>query len=382
MTKLRPVVGIDAHKDSCTYVVRHWNQTLAGPKRIPSTRAALTKLAKQYPNHDFVLEVCAVHEWMVDLFRENGVRPIPVMPPRKGPVGKKSDDDDATRLAKKHQAGELVEVYVGPPELRRVRDMVRQHEFLKTRWVGLNNNLRATLLRWNFQPTKTRGKEKKPDIYSEEGRRQVVDALPFLASLYAVIETVDEQMKVLKKQMEATGKTIPEVPLMQSIPGVGPITSLALHVEIGTIERFDKAESLVRYFGLDPVHGSSGNKHWDGHRISRTGVSYIRGLLGQCCWSHVTFCPESDISQNYERLVRRGKTKQQALMMVARRLVKVIYWILKEKREFTINGPARSAICRTTSSRRGAALTSVDREAPAAVRRIQPLAGTQSGCRE
>lgn len=379
---MRPVVGIDAHKESCTYVIRHWDKALAGPIRIPSTRAALTKLAKQYSDHDFVLEVCAVHEWMVDLFREHGVNVLAVIPPRKGPVGKKSDDDDATRLAKKHVAGELVEVYVGPPALRRIRDTVRQHEFLKTRWVGLNNNLKATLIRWNFQPTKTRGKERKPDVYSEEGCRQVLGAFPHLVGLYAVIDAVDAQMSLLKKQIEAIGKGIPEVQLLQSIPGVGPIISLALYVEIGEIERFDRAESLVRYFGLDPVHGSSGDKHWDGHRISKTGVSYVRGLLAQGCWSHVTFCRESDIAQNYERLVRRGKTKQQALMMVARRLVKCVYWMLKEKREFTMTGPARSAICRTTGSARGAALTSVDREAPAAMRRIQPLAGTQKGCRE
>jgi transposase len=374
---MRPVVGIDAHKESCTYVVRHWNKTLAGPTRIPSTRAALTKLVKQYPDHDFVLEVCAVHEWMMDHLRDQGANALAVIPPKKGPTGKKSDDDDATRLAKKHQAGELVEVYIGPPELRKIRDTIRQHEFLKTRWVGLNNNLKSSLLRWNFQPTKMRGKNKKPDVYSVEGRRQVLEAFPYLTGIYAVIDVVDDQMKVLKKQIEAIGKDIPEVQLLQSIPGIGPIISLALYVEIGTIDRFEKAEGLVRYFGLDPVHGSSGDKHWDGHRISKVGVSYVRGLLAQGCWSHISCCPDSDIAQNYHRLVRRGKTKQQALMTVARRLVKCVFWMLKEKREFTINGPARSAICRTSGPTRGAALTSVERGAPAAVRRIQPLAGTQ-----
>lgn len=80
---MKPVVGIDAHKESCTYVVRHWNKTLAGPTRIPSTRAALTKLAKQYSDHDFVLEVCAVHEWMVDLLRETARIPSPWSHPEK-----------------------------------------------------------------------------------------------------------------------------------------------------------------------------------------------------------------------------------------------------------------------------------------------------------
>jgi len=379
---MRPVVAIDAHKASCTYVVRHWSETLAGPKKIPSTREVLTKLAATYPDHAFVVEVCSVHEWMMDLFRDAGVTAMAVIPPTKGPVGKKSDEDDATRLAKKHQAGELVEVYVAPPEIRLMRDTVRQHEFLKTRWVACNNNIKASLNRWNFKPTKPPGAKRAPPIYSDEGRRQVLERFPHLAGTYAVIDEIYSEMEALKKEIERLGRAIPEVQLIQSVPGFGPIIGLTLYTEIGDITRFDKAERLVRYFGLDPVHGSSGEKKWDGHRISKKGVPFVRGLLAQGAWSHVTFCPDSDISQNYRRLICRGKTKQQALMMVMRRLVKAVYWLLTEEREFTMNGPARSAICRTPGLAGGAALTSVEREAPAAMRRMEPLAGTRSGCRE
>lgn len=345
---MKPVVALDAHKASCTYVVRHWNENLAGPKRIPSTRLALTRLARSYPDHEFVLEVCSVHEWMMDLFRELGVHAVAVIPPRKGPVGKKSDDDDATRLARKHQAGELQEVYVGPPEIRTMRDIVRQHEFLKTRWVSANNNLKHFLNRWNFETTAKRGAARKPDVYCEAGRGQVLARFPHLAGLYAVIDVIHEEMKQLKREMESIGNGLDEVRLLQSIPGFGPIISLALYTEIGTIDRFSRAEQLVRYFGLDPLHGSSGDKHWDQHRISKKGTSFIRGLLAQGAWSHVTFCPESDITEAYQRLVARGKTKQQAITMVMRRLVKAAFWVLKEEREFTLNGPARSAICRNS----------------------------------
>jgi transposase len=374
---MRPVVAIDAHKASCTYVVRHWDQTLAGPKRIPSTREALTKLAREYPDHDFVLEVCSVHEWMMDLFRAEGLHAMAVIPPKKGPVGKKSDDDDATRLAKKHQAGELEEVYVAVPEIRVMRDQVRQHEYLKKKWVSINNNLKHTLNRWNFHPTQP-DSNRQIGIYTAEGRYQVLTRFPHLDALYDVVDVIDRRMRLSRKRIEAMGKEIPEVQRLQSVPGFGPIISLALYTQIVEINRFDKAEQLVRYMGLDPVHGSSGDSHWDGHRISKKGTSFIRGILAQGAWSHVTVCPESDITQNYHRLVGRGKTKQQALMMVMRRLVKASYWILKEDRDFTMNGPARSAICRTP---RRAALTSVEREAPAAMR-MQPLAGTHVGCRE
>ncbi len=373
---MRPVVAIDAHKASCTYVVRHWDQTLAGPKRIPSTRDALTQLANQYPDHDFVLEVCSVHEWMMDLFRSEGLHAMAVIPPKKGPVGKKSDDDDATRLAKKHQAGELEEVYVAIPEIRVMRDQVRQHEFLKKKWVSINNNIKHTLNRWNFHPRNASNHQ--IGIYSADGRHQVLARFPHLDALYDVIDVIDQRMRASRKKIERLGKDIQEVQRLQSVPGFGPIIAMALHTQIVEVDRFDKAEQLVRYMGLDPVHRSSGDSHWDGHRISKKGTSFIRGILAQGAWSHVTFC-ESDITKNYHRLVSRGKTKQQALMMVMRRLVKAAYWILKEDRDFTMNGPARSASCRTP---RGAAITSVEREAPAAMRRIQPRAGTRMGCRE
>jgi len=375
---MRPVVAIDAHKASCTYVVRHWDQTHAGPRRIPSTRDALTKLAHAYPEHDFVLEVCSVHEWMMDLFRAEGIHAMAVIPPKKGPVGKKSDDDDSTRLAKKHQAGELEEVYVAVPEIRVMRDQVRQHEFLKRKWVSVNNHIQHALNRWNFHPTAS-DSNRQVGIYSADTRHQILSRFPHLDALFEVADVLDQRMRTSRKRIEELGKSIPEVQRLQSVPGFGPIITLALYTQIVDITRFDRAEQLVRYMGLDPVHGSSGDSHWDGHRISKKGTSFIRGLLAQGAWSHVTFCPDSDISVNYRRLVLRGKSKQQALMMVMRRLVKTSFWLLKENRDFTMNGPARSAICRTP---RGAALTSVEMEAPAAMRRMQPLAGTQLGCRE
>lgn len=338
---MRPVVAIDAHKESCTYVVRHWNENNAGPTRIPTTMDALRGLAAEYADHDFVVEVCNVHEWMIDLFRSLGVHAMAVIPPKKGPVGKKSDDDDATRLARKHQAGELVEVYIASPEVRALRDLVCQHEFLKKKRTAFNNNLKHALIRSGFQPDATAGAGRAPGVYSDEGRAQIVARFPQLESVYAVIDVIDDRLDALKRQIDATGKTIPEVRLLRTIPGVGPIVSLALYTEIAEIGRFEKAEKLVRYFGLDPVHGSSGDTHWDGHRISKKGVSYLRGVLAQGAWSHVNNARESDITANYHRLVARGKTKQQALMMVMRRLVKAVFWMLKEEREFTMTGPAR-----------------------------------------
>lgn len=67
-----PVVAPNAHKEGCTYVVRHWNITLAEPARIPNTRAVLIKQAKGNPEHGLVVELCAVHNFDVPGMQAKG----------------------------------------------------------------------------------------------------------------------------------------------------------------------------------------------------------------------------------------------------------------------------------------------------------------------
>lgn len=335
---MQPVVAIDAHKASCTYVVRHWDENQAGPTRIPSTKTALTRLARSYPGHDFVLEASGVHEWMMDLLRELGIEVKAVVAPKKSSKGKKSDGEDAIRLAKKHQAGELREVYVAPPRLRQLRDQVHQYAFLKAKRVAFNNHLKQTLNRWDFTIEKPKGKP--ATIYSQAGRKQVLQRFPHLQVLYDAIDAMDAGLKEMENHLEKTAKSIAEVEILTSIKGVATAIALALHVEIGDIHRFHNAEALVSYFGLDPVHGGSGDKHWDAHRISKKGNAHVRGLLTQGAWAHVTHCPESDISCKYDQTVAKGVDKQKAIVMVERKLVKAIYWMLKQEREFMMTGPA------------------------------------------
>jgi hypothetical protein len=127
------VVSLDIHKATCTYVVREWDQLLAGPKRIPTTRPALTNLAKAYPGAEFVFEATAVSEWVHDVFVEAGARAVVYKPFHHGGRKGKGDHKDADRGAKRRIAGELKEVYVPPMEFRVLREKIRSRCFL----VGL-----------------------------------------------------------------------------------------------------------------------------------------------------------------------------------------------------------------------------------------------------
>lgn len=345
---MKPVVGIDAHKQTCTYVVRHWDELVEGPKTIPSTEDALRKLAREHAGHALVLEACGVQEWMLDVLRAEGADAVAIVPPKKESKDGKSDGKDADRIARKYLAGDVRVVYVPPPELRRVRDVVRAHEFLKVERISFNNHLKMHLNRWNFHTTKKEDAKRSPNAYSDEGRVQVLEAFPYLEYVYDAVDELEGHLDSLKEQIEELGAGFPEVKLLRSVPGFGPIVALALHVEIGDVNRFTSAEALVSYFGLDPVHSGTAGKTWDEHRISKKGLGYVRGLLAQAAWTHVRVCKKSDITLAYHDLVeKKGKEPVEAIMAVARKLVKTAYWLLKEQREFELSGPVRLAACRT-----------------------------------
>lgn len=357
----KKLVAIDAHKRTCTAVVFEDYEPVGKPKRFLSTPKNLQDLAKQNPNAHFALEACSVQEWMIDTLRGCGVTADAYTPPKKENKGHKNDPQDALRLGRKVLLKDVNVVRVPTPEERRVRDRVRQRQYLVAERVRFLNRVRHAL---NRRGLRLKGAdegdelddailEKAPGILTPEGRRQVLDALPDLAEEYAVLDILTERLKALDKEMPRLGKGIPEVEILRSIPGFGPVIALAFHAETGPVSRFPKAGHLVSYYGLDPDGDQSGDTYVDHHRITHKGRAYLRGLMTQAAWSHVNSCPDSDVAQKYRRHVQeRGKLKGKAIIAVAAHLVRVAWTLLMEKREFTLNRPARNGLAGTPETGR------------------------------
>lgn len=351
------LVAIDAHKRTCTAVVLDGWDPVGKPQRFPSTVENLRKLAREHPDAHFALEACSVQEWMIDTLREGGVDAQAYTPPKKQRKGKKSDPRDALRLGRKVLLQDVNLVRVPTPEERRIRDRVRQRQYLVAQRTRFVNRIQHALNRRGLRkPTDAGGPhadEEAEHAVAMKHRDQALAALPDLADEYALVDALDERIQPLDKQVQRLGNGIHEVELLKSIPGFGPVVSLAFHVETGPATRFPKAASLVNYYGLDPEGDQSGDTYIDKHQISKKGRSYIRGLLVQAAWSHVRWCPESDISQKYHRLAaERGKLKGEAIVAAAAHLVRVAWTMLIEDRAFTLNRPARRATCRDPSAGR------------------------------
>ena len=128
------------------------------------------------------------------------------------------------------------------------------------------------------------------------------------------IREIEKKMKVYEP---ATQK------LLQSIPGVGLISTTALIANIGDIKRFSSPEKLVAYIGLDcRVHESGTSIKGKGYMTKR-GNRYLRHILFNAAFIAKRRNPI--LKKYFEKKVREGKHYFSALCAVERKLVHIIY---------------------------------------------------------
>jgi transposase len=122
---------------------------------------------------------------------------------------------------------------------------------------------------------------------------------------------------------------------LESIPGMGRKTAMALIVLSGGFDRFSDYRKLSSYMGLCPRVFESGTSVKGKSRICKMGMSRIRAMLYLCSWSAKRY--NQACKELYERLVAKGKAKKQALVAVANKLLKQAFAIATQKTKYNEN---------------------------------------------
>jgi len=125
---------------------------------------------------------------------------------------------------------------------------------------------------------------------------------------------------------------------LESMPGIDTVTAAELIAEIGDISRFTNTDKLARFAGIAPVIMGSGGKMKN--YKSKQGNRTLHGIFYFLAVSQVQISKGSKIPRNpvfyeyYHTKLKEGKTKGQALVCVMRRLVNIIYGMMKNKTEY------------------------------------------------
>jgi transposase len=153
------------------------------------------------------------------------------------------------------------------------------------------------------------------------------------ASLEAVVEVVVKQLeaveRAIKEHLAADSELCTNLQLLTSIVGIGMITAAKLLAEFGDIEQYESAKAAAADVGVTPSHFESGTSVRRRARMSKVGKVGLRAAL---YWPAITAMRRCPGCRAYaERLAGRGKAKKVVIGAVMRKLVHIIYGVLKHR---------------------------------------------------
>jgi transposase len=285
--------------------------------------------------------------------------------------GRKSDVKDAAWIAECLQKDSIKSSFVAGDILQQMRQYTRQHRRLTKNRVRIEQQMDNQLQRCNIRFS---------NYVSNQGNnvslRKIIKAIiegerdpaklcllvhgrtrnkhgeqVITDSLSGVIQQTDveilkqciEQLKLLEKQqatclyhLEELANThfAEEISLLCTIPGVKKLSALCILAEIGNdMSAFQKATHLVGWAGLRPRNDETSEKIRC--RKILYGNKYLRQILVEISWAAAR-SNKSFLGKKFNILSKRMKS-QKALIAITRKILVIIYNVLKTKQPFDRN---------------------------------------------
>jgi transposase len=244
---------------------------------------------------------------------------------------RKSDRDDALKLARLSAMNQVHGVHVPGPEVRAWRELIAFRHALVARRTAVKNSIRSILDRraiaWPEGPAgwnKTRRRELDRLAREEDGalwRLMLREELEHLDRLRASIARIEARLDAL-----AEGES--RVALLRTIPGVGRRLAETVVAVIDDPHRFATGKQVGCYAGLTPRRYQSGSMDRQG-RISGRGPTLLRSLLVEVAWLGRRWNPW--MKRVYERALRGSPSRKKiAITALARRRLVVCWAMLRD----------------------------------------------------
>lgn len=185
----------------------------------------------------------------------------------------------------------------------------------------------------------TRHEAIEKDIQRENNRLEKTQITQVCAEVIRSIETVITELTQEKNRIrQLIDDHIDQHPRLKqdreylmSIPSVGPVISQYMIALIHS-RYFPTAKQCSAFTGLNPIHYESGTSVRGRSRLSKTGNANIRAKLYMAAVVAIQHNP--DIKQQYERLLKNGKTKMSALCAAMRKLVQICFGVIKHQKPY------------------------------------------------
>ena len=243
----------------------------------------------------------------------------------------KNDRIDARKIAVLLRGGMIPQAYVYPAEMRATRDLLRRRMHLMRKRAELLGHIQNTNSQYNLPEI---GKK----IAYKANRDGIAERFPDPAvqkSIEVDLALIDYYDRLLRDMELTVLKTAKQhdantLYLLRTVPGIGEILSLVLLYEIHDIQRFPRVQDFVSYCRLVKCAKESAGKRY-GTSGTKIGNAYLKWAFSEAA---VLFLRTNPAGQKYLARLEKKHGKGKALTVLAHKLARAVYHMLKRETAF------------------------------------------------
>lgn len=327
------VIGMDPHKRSVTIEVMTGDESIVDRGRYGTDEAgfsALLEQARKWPQRVWAVEGCnGIGRHVASRLVSAGEQVVDVPPKLSARVrtfatgqGRKTDATDAHSVALVGTRMSGLRPVVADADREVLRILVDRRRSIGEEHTYKVNQLHALLLELipggakrdlsAAQARKILAGVRPRDVVGKTRKRVATELVADLERLYARKKAANKELTVL---LRATGTTLTD------LHGIGPSGAARLLVEVGDVTRFPDKGHFASWTGTAPIDASSGDNVR--HRLSRGGNRKINRALHIMAVVQLRNATEG--RAYYDRKVAAGKTPNEAMRCLKRRLSDLVY---------------------------------------------------------
>lgn len=344
-TTIRRILGVDLGKFNSVCCVYDPATHAHHFESVQTTPQAIHDLLVKHQTDDaaatlLIIETCDVAGWVHDLATALGIEVAVANPAHEAwrwtRVKRKTDKDDALKLAKLAVLGQLPTAHMPSPQQRQRRRLVHHRRVLVDRRTQIKNQVRSIYSQQGLSLPK-RGKAWTRigiEQIAEEARPlkecASIDEL-WRGRLYVelqLLEALNQQIEQIDAKLDMLGAKDERVQLLQSVNGVGPRLAETVVAHLDDPHRFKTAGQVASYAGLVPKQFESGTIKRS-CRITRRGPALLRSMLVEVAWMVYM---RNDWAKQFVQRISRGvaSRKNIAIVALARKLLVTLWAMLRD----------------------------------------------------
>lgn len=320
-------IGLDVHKKSWAVTIRTLGTEVAHINQASDAQQLARYLHARFPNGDFCsayeagFSGTSHHQALCKLGISNIIINPADLPQTDKQKNNKTDLHDSRAIARYLEKDLVHGIHIMPLDQQERRALFRCRQATLKDTTRAINRIRSLLYFFGIElPESFKDKEyisKKLLDWLETVKLATEEGVETLHYYKDNLIYQRKQVLVITRRLRKsiTDNYKESYTCLLSVPGIGPVTAMALLSEIGDFSRFKDPDEFASYMGLIPAEHRSGDTTSNARMQPRCNT-HLRPLLIEASWRAIRICPS--LLAYYRKHV--GKNNKKAIVKVARKL--------------------------------------------------------------